>query len=395
MKTPNEFFTYEETTPTVENLSAILSCLGARTSVADAEYILERQNPFQQKRGGLGFGAYATMSPNTLQKPKPTFCNINIYNQQAKESPLGLVITDEDLGRFLLFDTTDMIVGEGAIMAIPQWGREKIATGKPAITVLQQHGPVNLVGVLGSTRCELFDEKKACSFCMMNGGEGNVDRSVGEILEAFTLARKEKKAYNLTLTTSLQTGQNARSRLKLLRAIDTLKMSMNENALALEVAPFARDEKEFMRELKDSGLDTLMIPLDCATPETQQMYMPGKAQLLQKSYWNNAEAAVDTFGRGNATSSIIIGLEPLEESLKAIERMLELGVIPEPIPVRWDDSKLTKEKRLPLTSPRDLMAARDAIRAYLQTAERRGIIQKTRAGCAACGGCSGIVVNKL
>ena len=74
--------------------------------------------------------------------------------------------------------------------------------------------------------------------------------------------------------------------------------------------------------------------------------------------------------------------------------MLEEGVIPEAVPVRWDDSKLS-DALLSVTNPDDLIKAREIIRAFVQREEIRGTIQRTRAGCAACGGCGGIVVNKL
>ena len=397
MNALESFSAIEPLKPSAENLTAILTCLGAKTSAADRDYILARQNPFRQKRG-MGLGAYAVVQlPGGGRRPRSgggsNFSNINIYTTQAQTSPLTLRITEPESGTFALVDAEGTPFTQGTVLPVPAWGRQQLSTGKPAITVLQQHGPANLVGVLGAPSCELFENGNACRFCMLNCGATNDDRSVEEIIEAFGLARQDRKAYNLTLTTGLQIS--LRDVAKTVEAIAKVKRGLGGAALALEMAPFPEDGRTRMQELKDAGLDTLMMPLDCASEVAQQQYVPGKAALLQRSYWENVTDGVKIFGQGNLTSNILVGLEPLEETLRAMDRMLELGVIPEPLPVRWDDSKLLNGEPLPLTDPRFLIKARTFIADYIQKNGLRETIQRTRAGCAACGGCGGIVVNNL
>lgn len=383
------FVELPEIIPAPENLTAVLVCLGAKTSLSDREYILKRQNPYAKKRGGLSFGAYAVVN---TPEGEMNFTNINVYNEQAQISPLTLQITRPERGDFLLLDGNERLFAEGNLLPVPAWGTKFLKTGKPAIAVLQQHGPINLVGVLGSPRCSLFESGNACQFCMLNGGEANKECSVEEILEAFGFAKEDKKAYNVTLTTGLQASKTDVQ--KIIEAVAKLKRSLGCAALALEVAPFPEQSQNILRAFKDAGLDTLMMPLDCASEIAQRRYLPGKAELLQKVYRENVKYAVELFGRGNVTSSIIVGLEPLPETLKAIERMLEVGVIPEPIPVRWDDSKISG-RLLPLTNPNDLIIARQVIQRLVEQNGIREIMERTRAGCAACGGCGGIVVNNL
>jgi hypothetical protein len=135
-----------------------------------------------------------------------------------------------------------------------------------------------------------------------------------------------------------------------------------------------------------------MMPLDVASQEAQQLYVPGKAPLLGATYWRNAKEAARIFGKGNVASSIIVGLEPLSETEMAIERMADYGVVPEPIPVRWDDS-IRSEKLLPVTNPDDLVAMR--AKAGEALGQRREEFGKIKAGCSACGGCSGFKANDV
>lgn len=381
---------FENPRPSGENLTALLTCLGAKALPTDADYILQRQNPYRQKRGGLGFGGYALVQG--VDEDKSKFVNINVFNQQAQESPLTIRIADQDSARFTLEDENEDVVANGSFLPIPSWGRKIVSTGKPAITILQQHGPANLVGVLGDSKCALFKTGEACKFCMMDGGASNEQRSVKEILEAFEFAQEDKKAYNLTLTTGVQASYGNGS--ELIRAVRTIKERIGTSPLAIELAPFAQNSRKILQALKEAGLDTFMMPLDCSSNAAQQQYLPGKASLLRESYWQNAQNAVEFFGRGNVTSSIIIGLEPFTETQKAIEQMLKEGIIPEPVPVRWDDSRLNSNQ-LPLTNPNDLIKAREQIRTFLQQAEIAGTIERTRAGCGACGGCGGIVANQV
>jgi hypothetical protein len=75
--------------------------------------------------------------------------------------------------------------------------------------------------------------------------------------------------------------------------------------------------------------------------------------------------------------------------------MISTGVIPEAIPVRWDDSRSSYDESLPYTKPEDLLRARQRIRECVVEYGLDKIMQETKAGCAACGGCGGLVVNSI
>lgn len=372
--------------PTSENLTAILTCIGASASPEIQQAVLERQNPYGQKRSGLGFGGYAAV---TLPGSGSSFVNINLYNRVTARSPLAVRMDDSASGNFdLLYNGLPFT--KGTFLSLPAWGSQTLSSGKPAITVLQQHGPRNLVGVLGDTRCPLFDQNAACEFCMMDGGEGNVQRSVEEIAEAFALAQAQgRSSYNLTLTTTLFDGVKFAEYVK---AVLSLKQRFATSPFALEVQPLIEDE---MRALKDAGLDTLMVPLDCASEAAQDRFVRGKKALLQERYWRTMPEAVRLFGAGNVTSSIIVGLEDERYIKEAIRQMIAIGIIPEPIPVRWDESKLSGESERPLTNPLTLVEIRRFLTEEIVSSGLAKAMTETRAGCAACGGCAGIVPTKL
>lgn len=381
-----ERFTYQPVAVRPENLTATLTAVGARTSKEDVEFIAERQNPFRQKRGGLSFGAYASIK---VPSGKTEMTNINVYGEQAQLSPLSLTVTDRENGVYELRNESGTGISTGRILESPKWATERLRNGRGAMQVLQRHGPANLVGVLGEGRCVLFEKGSACTFCTMNGGAGNVDREVSEIAETLKIAQAaDRRAYNLTVTTGLQSSLEGAD--ALVQKTEALKKVIGNTDVALVVAPFQDKPRDRLTALRDAGVDTLMMPLDVASKEAQELYVPGKAPLLGKTYWRNVREAVKIFGKGGVASSIIVGLEPLSETEMAIERMADYGIVPEPIPVRWDDS-VRSEKSLPITNPDDLVAMRT--KAGEALGRRREEFGKIKAGCSACGGCSGFRAN--
>lgn len=383
-----ERFIYQRQSVSPENLTATLTAVGARASKEDVDFITERQNPYRQKRGGLSFGAYASVK---IPYGKTEMTNINVYGEQAQLSPLSLAVTDRENGAYELSNELGEIVTNGRILESPKWAKDRLKSGRGAMQVLQRHGPANLVGVLGEGRCSLFDKGNACKFCTMSGGAGNADREADEIAETLKIAQTtDRRAYNLTVTTGLQSSLEDTD--ILIQKTRALKKTVGETDVALVVAPFQEKPKDRLTALRDSGVSTLMMPLDIASEKAQKLYVPGKATLLGATYWRNAKEAVQVFGKGNIASSIIVGLEPISETEKAIDRMVDYGVVPEPIPVRWDDS-IRSQKLLPVTQPDDLVAMRAKAGSALE--KRRGEFGKVKAGCSACGGCSGLKVNDV
>ena len=359
-----------------------LRSLGVQADLMTIDSILQQQNPYLQKRGGLGFGAYAMVNNS---HGVSQFTNINIFNQiQASKSPYLLSLVDDR--KFIISDMNGVKYSSGVLLKIPEWGSIQINTSrKQAIQILQQHGTRELVGMLGSTNCPLFEQGEGCEFCMLSGDNTNTERTVEEILEVFNLAKQYRPSYNLTLSTTWIKPDEYDAYVK---NIITIKKQIGESKLALEITPLPNDNRKvFFEELKNGGLDTLMIPLDCSTEIAQETFLKGKAAILKNEYWNSIQDAVDIFGKGKVTSSLIIGLEPLENSLEAIREMTRKGVVAEPIPVRWDNEKLLKNSQLPLTPPKDLKIASDYARIFIQKLIQEGCGPSS--GCATCRGCGG------
>lgn len=295
-------------------------------------------------------------------------------------------LLDEE-ARFLRFKLDGEVVATGSVPAAPGWLGRTLVDGTSVAKIVQVHGP-NLVSVWGNTRCVLFDRETACSFCMFDGATNNSNRSMEQVIEAIKVMRSTEvdrnRHNNLTLTTGFLEGEEVLARLA--RDIALFKEQFPGFKLALETTPLNRDDRPALSRLKEAGLDTLMIPLDCASLDAQAQFLKGKAALLQRDYWATVEEAVEIFPPNNVTSSIIVGLEPQSVTVEAMKRMAQKKVVPEPLPVRWDDSRYDLANPPPLTDPLDLISVREELDLILASMSKGAPL----AGCAACGGCSGL-----
>lgn len=86
--------------------------------------------------------------------------------------------------------------------------------------------------------------------------------------------------------------------------------------------------EEFLRKLKEWNISGLSINLELYNDFYRKKYILQKDALGKENYFRFIKMAVEIFGRGNVRSCIIIGLENIEDSLKAVEELSKLGCMP-------------------------------------------------------------------
>jgi len=89
-------------------------------------------------------------------------------------------------------------------------------------------------------------------------------------------------------------------------------------------------------ELRAMGIHGLSLNLEMFGDEASKRTMRAKAD-LGKTYWFDfIGRAAETFGPGKVRSLILVGLEPLEDTLKGVEALAERGCDPVLSPFRPD-----------------------------------------------------------
>jgi len=147
------------------------------------------------------------------------------------------------------------------------------------------------------------------------------------------------------------------------------------------------DDPDRLWELKEAGLDTVGIHIECFDVEILSKAAPHKSVLGLDAYVASWKKAVEIFGANQVSSFLIAGLGEKEDSIiEGSEFLADLGVYPFVVPLRPIPGSLMEQERPPDPA---LM-----IRLYEQVVEilRRKGLHSTRslAGCVRCGACSAL-----
>ena len=83
-----------------------------------------------------------------------------------------------------------------------------------------------------------------------------------------------------------------------------------------------------MLKIKKIGVTTVAIDLEMFNNKLLRSYAPFKNKIGKQNYLKILDLAVKVFGEGNVRSNIIVGIEPLEDSVKAIKALTNIKVQP-------------------------------------------------------------------
>lgn len=97
--------------------------------------------------------------------------------------------------------------------------------------------------------------------------------------------------------------------------------------------------EEFLKTLKSWNITGLSINLELYNNYLRKKYIPQKDAVGKENYYNFIKLAVKIFGKRNVRSCIIIGLENIEDSLKAVEELSSIGCMPVLSPYIPNDSE--------------------------------------------------------
>lgn len=84
----------------------------------------------------------------------------------------------------------------------------------------------------------------------------------------------------------------------------------------------------YIKHLKEIGVHGLSINMELNHPDYLKKFCPEKYAIGQENYLKFLETAVKIFGQDKVRSLLIVGIEPLEETLKGVEKLAKIGVNP-------------------------------------------------------------------
>jgi hypothetical protein len=183
------------------------------------------------------------------------------------------------------------------------------------------------LGIYIGPVCQYWKEPaENCKFCTtgLNVGENEiVGKSVDDVVETCLTARRESGITFVHFNSGFQDGRDLRIARPFLEAVKKRTGLM----VGIQLAPI--DDYSQYDDFIDLGADHFSFCFEFMNEEAFQDLCPGKARTLgQEAFFRAMEYTSEKLGKGRVSGEIIAGVEPIEDTLRAIDLITDLGAFP-------------------------------------------------------------------
>lgn len=244
-----------------------------------------------------------------------------VTTRADSESNIFLIVKDGD---FYIKDKDNEI--KASVIIPPEYMEDKIVIGGKTITnyVNTYTDRIRIQPMCGC--------KNHCKFCNARD-YGYSFNEIKDIDEAFQIALKQSNARHAFISTN--NVKDVEGFEKLTKVFEYFAAKYPEMGLDIMTSPRgftsytdSSQYKPYLQHLKNIGIHGIAVNMELNDPEKLKFYCPEKAEIGQERYLKFIEDAVEVFGVNYVRSAFIVGLEPLEETLKGVEKLAQRGCIP-------------------------------------------------------------------
>lgn len=352
-------------------LKAKIFCQGLR--IADDLWSeLTHAHHYRHKRAGLSQGRFFRL----VDGDASTAVNAPVLEPFVRSSALELRRTP---GGYRIWEGERELC-DAVPFAWPRWYERETSDGTPMSLVVSAHCDTSLYSAIYQGGCDYWQGDQMCQFCAMKVDQKAKWRKVESIIEVCKAAIAENPAAEITLGggTRLTPDKSAKHKAT---AIAALKRAVDIPVCVEMAAP---DTDDWIDRLSDAGLGSILLNLELWNEEARRRVMPGKAAITRERCLAALAHAVKVLGPDQASSQVIIGLEPVEDTLEAVQRIADVGAIPLPVVFRPLPGTALADRPPPPLG--DALRVFEATSRLMRERSLRG--EGSRSGCALCGACS-------
>jgi hypothetical protein len=275
--------------------------------------------PILRTRAGLGSGLEIII-PGPL---KDVWVNVPVVEEFAQRSCYRLVRAED--GYFALDDRQGFVYPI-RLSSEPGWYNRQTSRGVPMhrIGVLQG----TYLGIYISNSCGFWYHSPAvnCKFCTtgLNVGVNEVAlKDVEDVVEVAQAAKSESGVTFVHFNSGYQTNQDLDRAAPYVKAVKSRVGTL----IGLQLTP-TRDLWKY-DQLIELGVDHFSFCYEFQNPEYFARYCPGKAKLIgQETFFRALEYTSKKLAKGACSGEIIAGIEPITDTLRAIDVITGLGAFP-------------------------------------------------------------------
>lgn len=271
-------------------------------------------------RAGLGSGLDIIIPG----KRKNRYINVPIKENFVKSSPFRIM---ETFGTYILADDRDPHIKYLIeIPDPPEWYQKETSSGKLMSRVGVLQG--TYLGVYIGEVCSFWKTtpKSACKFCTTGinvGANEDLEKRIEDVVETALAAKEESKITFIHFNSGEQEKGGLETAAPYVKAI--------KEKVGLLVGVQVTPSKDLWKYdwLIDLGTDHFSFCYEFHNPEYLKKYCPGKFEKFgHRTFFNAMEYVAKKMGTGRNSGEIIAGIEPVENTLQAIDYITDVGCFP-------------------------------------------------------------------
>lgn len=293
-----------------------LFCNGLR--IGPSCTILDDGRALSRTRAGLGSGLELVL-PGRL---KDVWMNVPVEEDFARTSPYRL----EKVGvEYFVIDERSGWHYAVRVPPEPAWYARRTERGTPMRRVGVLQG--TYLGIYISNSCLFWysDPSLHCKFCTTGANVGVNEVAVKALEDVVEVCRAAKEESGITFV-HFNSGYSKRSLEDAAPYIRAVKAEVGA-LVGVQLTP-SRNLADYDR-LIDLGADHFSFCYEFHNPEYFARYLPGKQAVLgQQTFFDALEYTAEKLGKGAVSGEIIAGVEPIEDTLRAIDYITGVGAFP-------------------------------------------------------------------
>ncbi len=272
-----------------------------------------------------------------LMLPEDLLVNVTFQAPYAQKSPYTL---HSDGGVWSLKKDGDTIPVD--VLQPLKAYEQTTSSGIPVSDILCVHGGFVAVEPMGV--CRFTKSGLECKYCRHKGPRVKTAFSARDLIEALEIIRKEVAIDIVHLSSGFVESEDGG-----ILALDPFVREIRNHFnvfISLDVMPPAHND--WIDRTYAMGVDAVYYDIDVFDPDLFKGFYPEKEETIRfQRYLEALEFAAHTFPSGAVCTHLVMGLEPLESTLRGIKTLTKMGVLPvltffRPLP----DSDLNKRWKL-------------------------------------------------
>jgi len=274
-------------------------------------------------RAGLGSGLEIVIPTDSLLKPE-IWMNVPTAEEFAKRSPYTLVGSPS--AGYAVVDSRSGDRHAVRLAPAPPWSTRETSRGVPMTRVGVMQGTYLAIYVNPVCAFWSASPRVNCKFCTTGSNVGDHEerhKMIDDVVETCHAAKTESDVTFVHLNGGYQGAGGIEFIKPYVKAI--------KDRVGLLVGVQLAPERNFAKydELVAMGVDHLSFCVEFNDPAWFAAICPGKAKAHGQSlYFDAMQYCATLLPRGAVSGEVIVGIEPVAQTIKAIDRIAELGAFP-------------------------------------------------------------------